>query len=238
MFLNQYSEQVLYYCLRHKYVSINSLALLFPENTNREQLRRKLHKMVQAKLLKRFKIFSEKKVVDMVYTLDVTGINVLKETVDISKNDYEYHEFLKQSYKHRCVLADFDIQLRDRKGVTWYSESESIHQYGDTYAEIIRPDAALLINDTTIFIEYEHTSRPKELIKKIKRYDEYLLYDSHLVHPNIKMKGIFFLFVIVDTIQRKQNCQTIIEQLEQQQFKVQVLTIDELKQQLKIENKK
>jgi hypothetical protein len=81
----------------------------------------------------------------------------------------------------------------------------------------------------TILIEYEHTSRPKELIKKIYNYDKYLLYDSHLNHPYIKMDDKFGLYIVVDTELRKANCIEVLNQIGIQQFNIDVLTIEEFK---------
>jgi len=233
MFLSEAQQQVLYYCYRHKYVSISSLHLLFPRGTSREQVRRQLTKMVHAEILKRFKIFKGRTIVDMLYTVNALGLAMLNETVQVSKVDYEYVE-LKQSYQHRSVLADIDIRLRATSGIEWYSENESVHRYGEGYNEIIRPDGAISMTDatgnvSTMFIEYEHTSRPKELSKKIKNYDNYLLYDSYINHPYIKMGGTVSLWIIVDTDLRQTNCLSILEQMDAQHFNIEILTINAFK---------
>jgi len=239
MFLSDTHERVLYYCYRHKYVSIESLKLLFPPAMQREQVRKQLAKMVRANLLKRFKIFRGTRIVDMLYTVDLKGLLILSDTVNVSKIDYEFIDALKQSYKHRSVLADIDIRLRNNPTIQWYTESESVHQYGASYSEIIRPDGTLhkRNEDSTVqttFIEYEHTSRPKELRKKVRQYDQYLLYDSHLHHPHIKIAEQFDLCIVVDTNVRKKNCENILEDIGEQQFTINVCTLTEFIDQLNL----
>jgi hypothetical protein len=80
-----------------------------------------------------------------------------------------------------------------------------------------------------MLIEYEHTSRPKELIKNIYNYDNYLLYDSYINHPYIKMGATVSLWIIVDTDLRQTNCFSILEQMDAQHFNIEILTIDGFK---------